>query len=41
MVLLGSTGKVEADLYDDVTASCYDCEITTQVHVHVLSCIIF
>ena len=35
------TGKVEADLSDDVTASCYDCLITTQVHVHVLSCIIF
>ena len=26
-------------LSDDVTASCYDCQITTQVHV--LSCIIF
>ena len=31
-------GKVEADL-SDVTASCYDRQITTQVHV--LSCIIF
>ena len=31
------TGKVEADLSDDVTASCYDRQITT----HVLSCIIF
>ena len=35
------TGKVEADLFDDVTANCYDHQITTQVHVHVLSCIIF
>ena len=26
-------GKVEADLSDDVTASCYDRQITTQVHV--------
>ena len=44
-VLLGRNcshaGKIEADVSDDVTASCYDRQITTQVHVHVLSCIIF